>query len=140
MFFHSPQRCGAPRTACRTCDGHTARSARCEQARAPLPVLSEQSESCCLHQKSRGLRLGFLLSATVLRAAVPPHALRRNRGQSLLTLAEWRRAVFPSEFLLTLRRTAPFVRVSRISPVCAFAFPFAVPSSLRSPFREDFDV
>ena len=51
---------------------------------------------------------------------------------SLLTLAERRRAALPSEFSLTLRRTAPFVRIPLISPVCAFAFPFAVPSSLRS--------
>ena len=47
---------------------------------------------------------------------------------SLLTLTERRRAAFPSEFSLTLRRTAPFVRIPLISPVCAFAFPFAIPS------------
>ena len=75
---YSPLRRRSAAPAAEPVTRHTRRSARCEQARAPLPVLSEQSESCCLHQKSRGLRLGFLLSATVLRAAVPPHALRRN--------------------------------------------------------------
>ena len=43
------------------------------------PRSARPYESSCFHQKSRGYTLGFLLSATVLCAAVPPHALRRNQ-------------------------------------------------------------
>ena len=47
----------------------------------------------------------------------------------------------PPYFLLSFRflvAAPPYGSVC--TSVCAFAFPFAVPSSLRSPFREDFDV
>ena len=54
---------------------------------------------------------------------------------SLLTLTERRRAAFPSEFSLTLRRTAPSVRLPYVPSVQPFAFPFAIPSSLRSSLR-----
>lgn len=52
----------------------------------------------------------------------------------------------PPYFLLSFRflvAAPPYGSVCTSIPhlrVCAFAFPFAFPSSLRSPFREDFDV
>ena len=93
-----------------------------------------------LHQKSRGLRLGFLLSATVLCAA--GNAARLTAEPVTVTADAHGKAQygFPVRIFVD---APPYGSVCTSIPhlrVCAFAFPFAVPSSLRSPFREDFDV
>ena len=96
--------------------------------------------TCCPHQKTRGKRPRVFVVRNSPQCGGAARLTAEPVTASQLTLAERCRAAFPSEFLLTLRRTAPFVRILLISPVCAFAFPFAVPSSLRASFREDFDV